>query len=204
MIFRGTRSRAPRMAARPNNPYVGGVIDEVMNRAWPRSVCFLPTTLQGRPGRTNVLFEAGLAMGQRPAKRCRSGLSAISLGYRRRDELSASGAARACAMGGAPVRKCGGIDVNTQHDVSIGLDDRSGGCNLRLARSGVLRSLGPSRWGSANGPSAPRKSSSDRVQNSELTRFSHRLTLRLVRLTGLSGQKNKVAVLVNFRGALAL
>src|SRR6478736_1789402 len=54
--------------------------------------------------------------------RCWSCLSAISLGYRRRDELSASGAARACAMGGAPVRECGGVDVNTQHDVSIGLE----------------------------------------------------------------------------------
>src|SRR6267142_638520 len=57
-----------------------------------------------------------------PQRRCWSGLSAISLGYRRRDELSASGAARACAMGGAPVRECGGVDVNTQHDVSIGLE----------------------------------------------------------------------------------
>ena len=53
-----------------------------------------------------------------PPRRCCSGLSAVSLGYRRRDELSASGAARACAMGGAPVRECGGVDVNTQHDVS--------------------------------------------------------------------------------------
>ena len=57
-----------------------------------------------------------------PSRRCRSGLLAISLGYRRRDELSASCAARACGMGGAPVRECGRVDVNTQHDVSVGLE----------------------------------------------------------------------------------
>jgi type IV secretion system protein VirD4 len=39
-----------------------------------------------------------------------------------RCNCSSSRSARACAMGGAPVRKCGGVDVNTEHDVSIGLE----------------------------------------------------------------------------------
>jgi hypothetical protein len=30
--------------AKGNNPYVGGVIDEVMDLEWPWSSCFLPTT----------------------------------------------------------------------------------------------------------------------------------------------------------------
>jgi len=30
--------------AKGNNPYVGDVIDEVMDRAWPWSSCFLPAT----------------------------------------------------------------------------------------------------------------------------------------------------------------
>lgn len=71
---------------------------------------------QGR-ARPNVC--SGLA--RRPVKRCWSGLLAISLGYRCRDERSASCAARACGMRGAPVRECGRVDVNTQHDVSVGL-----------------------------------------------------------------------------------
>jgi len=74
-----------------------------------------------------------------PPRRCWSGLSAISLGYRRRDELSASGAARVCAMGGAPVRECGGVDVNTQHDVSIGLEPL-------LHFVGHLQPFFPARW----------------------------------------------------------
>src|SRR4030081_2596374 len=74
-----------------------------------------------------------------PPRRCWSGLSAISLGYRRRDELSASGAARACGMGGAPVRECGRVDVNTQHDVSIGLEPL-------LQLLGHLQPLFPARW----------------------------------------------------------
>src|SRR5450631_2412162 len=74
-----------------------------------------------------------------PQRRCWSGLSAISLAYRRRDELSASGAARACAMGGAPVRECGGVDVNTQHDVSIGLEPL-------LHFLGHLQPFFPARW----------------------------------------------------------
>src|ERR1700756_3123036 len=75
-----------------------------------------------RQARPNVLFGAGRRWGGVPPRRCWSGLSAISLDYRRRDELSASGAARAGGMGGAPVRECGRVDVNTQHDVSIGLE----------------------------------------------------------------------------------
>jgi hypothetical protein len=76
---------------------------------------------KGRPGRT-CCSRLGWRWAGVPPRRCWSGLSAISLGYRRRDELSASGAARACAMGGAPVWECGGVDVNTQHEVSIGLE----------------------------------------------------------------------------------
>ena len=134
----------------------GGVNDEMMDRAWPWSSCFLPTTcaVEGavaevrrrperaqapRAGRPYVLFEAGLAMGGVPPRRCWSGLSAISLGYRRRDELSASGAARACAMGGAPVWECGRVDVNTQHDVSIGLEPL-------LHFLGHLQPFFPARW----------------------------------------------------------
>ena len=75
-----------------------------------------------RTRRAERVIRSRLAMGRRPPGWGWSALSAISLGYRRRDELSASGAARACAMGGAPVWKCGGVDVNTQHDVSIGLE----------------------------------------------------------------------------------
>src|SRR4029453_5124062 len=61
-------------------------------------------------------------VGVPPRRWCWSSLSAISLDYRRRDELSASGTARACALGGAPLREWGGVDVDTQHDVSIGLE----------------------------------------------------------------------------------
>ena len=83
-----------------------------------------------------------MAMAGVPPRRCRSGLSAVSLGYRSRSELSASGAVRACAMGGASVWECGRVDVNTRHDVSIGLDDPSGGHNLRLDASGAKRPFG--------------------------------------------------------------
>jgi hypothetical protein len=42
-----------------NNPHVAGVIDEVMNRAWLWSSCFLPTTLQGRPAERAIRGWAG-------------------------------------------------------------------------------------------------------------------------------------------------
>ena len=85
------------------------------------SSCFLPDDVAGQAGRT-CCSRLGWRWAGVPPSRCRSGLSAISLGYRRRNELSASGAARACAMGGASVWECGRVDVNTQHDVSIGLE----------------------------------------------------------------------------------
>src|SRR5437868_8460456 len=72
---------------------------------------------QGRPGQRAVRGRADDGPASRQG-RCWSGLSAISLGHRRRDELSASGAARACAMRGAPVQEGGWVDINTQHDVS--------------------------------------------------------------------------------------
>ena len=89
---------------------------------------------QGRPAERAVRGWAGVA-----PRRCWSGLSAISLGHRRRDELSASGAARACAMVGAPVGECDGVDVNTQHNVSIGLESL-------LHFLGHLQPFFPARW----------------------------------------------------------
>src|SRR3954451_9658057 len=76
---------------------------------------------QGRAGRT-CCSRLDWRWAGSPPRLYRSGLSAVSLGYRSRDELSASGAAWACAMGGAPVWECGGVNVNTQHDVSVGLE----------------------------------------------------------------------------------
>src|SRR5216683_5098241 len=42
-------------------------------------------------------------------------------------------------MGGAPVRECGGVDVNTQHDVSIGLEPL-------LHFLGHFQPFFPARW----------------------------------------------------------
>jgi hypothetical protein len=42
-------------------------------------------------------------------------------------------------MGGAPVWECGGVDVNTQHDVSIGLEPL-------LHFLGYLQPFFPARW----------------------------------------------------------
>ena len=42
-------------------------------------------------------------------------------------------------MGGAPVWECGGVDVNTQHDVSIGLEPM-------LHFLGHLQPFFPTRW----------------------------------------------------------
>src|ERR1700730_8605645 len=68
-----------------------------------------------------------------------SGLIAVSLGYGCGDEPFASFAARAGAMGGAPVRKCVGIDMDPHNDVSISFESL-------LHFLGNLQPLFPGRW----------------------------------------------------------
>src|SRR5476649_1363803 len=59
---------------------------------------------------------------QAPTPRQVSRLIAVSLGYSLGDEPFASFAARAGAIGGAPVRKCLGVDMNPHDDVSVSLE----------------------------------------------------------------------------------
>jgi hypothetical protein len=55
-------------------------------------------------------------------RRSRSDLIAVPLGHSRCDEPFASFTTRTRAMGGAPIRKCVRVDVNTHNDMSVSLE----------------------------------------------------------------------------------
>src|SRR5260370_27498977 len=55
-------------------------------------------------------------------RRHRSDLIAVPLGHSCSDKPFASFTAGARAMGGAPIRKCLRVDVNTHNDVSVGIE----------------------------------------------------------------------------------